>query len=153
MGVSTIGEQVASEQSKRSEQATCRSYYSCCTVLLLSCSLLHYKSRILSTWVSLPSNRVGVLSNGVGLFSRERVLDNTPTPSLSSHLSSLPMGVFSRDYGTSIEAWSRPLRTISTGRGFPRHLHVVRASLQSFHRVIQITPMVQPVFIHPLLGI
>ena len=68
-----IGEQVASE---RSERATCRSYYSCCTVLLLYCSLLHYKSVLsgfLSTWV-------GLLSNGVGLFSGQRLLENTPTP-------------------------------------------------------------------------
>ena len=34
------GEQVESE---RSEWATCTGYYSCCTVLLLFCSLLHYK--------------------------------------------------------------------------------------------------------------
>ena len=77
MGAGTIGEQVASER------ATCRGSYSCCTVFLLYCSLLHYKSvmsRFLSTWVGLLSNRVGLLSNGVGLISGERVLKNTPTP-------------------------------------------------------------------------
>jgi len=36
----------------------------------------------------------------VGLFSRERVL--APPPSLSRHLSSSPMGILSRAYGTSI---------------------------------------------------
>ena len=62
MGAGTIGKQVASE---RSEQATCRGYYSCCTVLLY-CLLLHYKSVM-----------YGFLSPWVGLFSGERV---TPTP-------------------------------------------------------------------------
>jgi len=87
--------------SKRSE-LLCSGYYSCSTVLLLYCSLLHYKSVVsgfLSPWVGLLSNRVGLLSNGVGLLSGERVLQNTPTPSLSSHLRSSPMGVFSRAYG------------------------------------------------------
>ena len=80
-GAAKIGEQVASEQ------ATCRGYYSCCTVLLLYCSLLHYKS-VMS----------GFLSTWVGLFLGERVLKNTITPSLGSHLSSSPMGIFSRDF-------------------------------------------------------
>ena len=58
------------------------------------CFLLHYKSvmsRFLSTWVGLLSNRVDLLSNRVGLllngvcqFSGEVVLENAPTPSLSS---------------------------------------------------------------------
>ena len=52
-------------------------------------------------FVGLLSNRVGLLSNRMGLFLRERVLENMPTPLLSSHLSSSPMGVFSRDYSTS----------------------------------------------------
>ena len=41
-------------------------------LLLLFCS---YKSGFLSAWV-------GLLSNGVSLFSRERVLKNTLTPPL-----------------------------------------------------------------------
>jgi len=79
-GAGAIGEQVA---NKWSERATCRGYDSCCTVLLLYCSLLHYKSVMsgfLSTCVGLLSNGVGLLSNGVGLFSGEMVLENTPTP-------------------------------------------------------------------------
>jgi len=47
-GAAKIGEQVASKR------ATCRGYYSCRTVLLLYCSLLHYKSVMsgfLSTWM------------------------------------------------------------------------------------------------------
>jgi len=40
MGAGVIGEQVASEWSKR---ATHRGYYPCCTVLLLYCLLLHYQ--------------------------------------------------------------------------------------------------------------
>jgi len=71
-GAGTIREQVTSEWSKR---ATCRGYYSCCTDLLPFCSLLHYKSGFLSTWM-------GLVSNGVGLFLRERVLKNMPTPPL-----------------------------------------------------------------------
>jgi len=51
-------------------------------------------SGFLNTWV-------GLLPYGVGLFSGERVIKNTP--SLSSHLSSLPMGLFSRAYGTPLE--------------------------------------------------
>jgi len=43
-GAGAIGEQVASEQSKR---GTCRGYYLCCTVLMLFCLLLHYKSEYL----------------------------------------------------------------------------------------------------------
>jgi len=38
------------------------------------------------------------LSNRVGLFSGERVLKIRPPPLLSSHLSSSPMGAFSRAY-------------------------------------------------------
>ena len=64
-------------------------------VLFATILLIHYKSVMsgfLGTWV-------GLLLNGVGLFWRERVLENIPTPpALSSHLSSSPMGVFSRDY-------------------------------------------------------
>ena len=48
---------------------------SCCTVLLLYCSLLHYKS-VMS----------GFLNTWVGLFSGERFLKNMPTP-----LSELPL--------------------------------------------------------------
>jgi len=43
VGAGVIGEQVANKQ------ATCRGYYSCCTVLLLFWSLLHYK--ICYVWV------------------------------------------------------------------------------------------------------
>jgi len=69
-----IGEQVTSKQS---EQGTCTGYYSCCTVLLLYCSLLHYKS-VLSVFVS---TWVGLLSNGVGLFLGEGASpENRPTP-------------------------------------------------------------------------
>ena len=61
-----IGEQVASELLVE------------VTILavLFFFSLLHYKSAVsgfLSTWV-------GLLSNGVGLFSGVRVLENMPTP-------------------------------------------------------------------------
>ena len=57
-------------------------------------------SGFLNTWIGLLSDRVGLVSNGVGLFSGERILENMPTPSLNCHLSSLPMGVFSRAYST-----------------------------------------------------
>ena len=86
-----------------SKRATCRGYYSCCALLLPYCSLLHYKSGFLSTWVGLLSNGVGLLSNGVGLFSEERVSKIYPPPSLSSHLSSSPMGVFSRGYNSMLQ--------------------------------------------------
>ena len=88
-GAGAIGEQVAIER------ATCRGYYSCCTVWLLYCSLFHYKSVMsgfLSTWV-------GLLSNGVGLFKGEGVLESTPTPLFEQPLKFIPMGVFSRAYG------------------------------------------------------
>ena len=71
MGVGQDWGQVASKQSER---ATCRGYCSCCTVLLLYCSLLHYKSVMsgfLSTWVGLLSNWVSLPSNGVDLFLGE----------------------------------------------------------------------------------
>ena len=88
MGAGAIWEQVASKQSER---ATCIGYYSCCTVLLLYCWLLHYKSvmfgflsalvsllsnrvDLLSNRVDLLSNRVGLLLNGVSLFFWERGL-------------------------------------------------------------------------------
>ena len=102
VGAGMIVKQVA---SKWSEQATCRSYYSCCTVLLLYCSLLYCKSVMsgfLSTWVGLLSKRVVLLSNGVDLFWERGFLKICPPPALSSHISSSPMGVFSRVYGTSI---------------------------------------------------
>jgi len=63
--------------------------------LLLFCLLLHCKSVMsgyLSTWV-------GLLSNEVGLFRERGFSKVPPPPSLSSHLSSSLMGVFSRDYG------------------------------------------------------
>ena len=92
-----IGEQVASEW------ATCRGYYSCRTVLLLYCSLLHYESVMsgfLSTWVGLLSNWAGLVWEvwsghetrwayfwmGWAYF-RERGLSKIRRPpSLSSHL-------------------------------------------------------------------
>jgi len=67
---------------------TCRGYDPFCTVLLLFCSLLHYKSVLsgyLSTWV-------GLLSNGVGLFSRQPVLENTPTPHFEQPLNFIAHG-------------------------------------------------------------
>ena len=50
--------------------------------------------------MGLLSDRVGLVSNGVGLFLGERILENIPTPSLSCHLISLPMGIFLRAYST-----------------------------------------------------
>ena len=41
-----------------SKRATCRGYYSCCALLLPYCSLLHYKSGFLSTWVGLLCGHV-----------------------------------------------------------------------------------------------
>ena len=86
-----IGEQAASE---RSEQATCRGYYILLYCLLLHITQLSVMSGFLSTWMGLLSDRVGLVSNGVGLFLGERILENMPTPSLSCHLSSSPMGIF-----------------------------------------------------------
>ena len=91
-GAGAIREEVASEQSERT---TCRGYYSCCTDLLLFIITL----QICYVWIF--ECLVGLLSNDMGLFSGERVLKNSSTPCLSSHLSSLPMGVFSRAYGTT----------------------------------------------------
>ena len=86
-GVDTNGEQIASEQ------ATGRGYDSCCTVLLLFHSLLHYKS-VLS----------GFLSIWVGLYFQERGFTKIrPPPSLRSHLSSSPMVIFSSAYGKFIQ--------------------------------------------------
>ena len=66
--------------------------------------------------MGLISNRVGILSNGMGLFSRERVLENMPTPLFEQPLKFIAHGrIFERLYSTSIEAWSRALRTINTG--------------------------------------
>jgi len=89
-----------------SEQATCRGYYSCCTVLLLYCSFHYYIMNLLCLdfWVlGWP-----YFSKGWAFFQvewayfwmvwayfRERGFSKIrPPPSLSSHLSSLPMGVF-----------------------------------------------------------
>ena len=66
-------------------------YYSC-TVLLLYC---HYRSGFLSTWVGLLSNRVGLHLNGLGLFSGEKVLKNTPPPPVHSILISAGVGALS----------------------------------------------------------
>jgi len=103
-GVLMIREQVASE---RSEQAACRDYWSCCTDLaVLFCCytlLLHYKSVMsgfLSTWVGLLSNRRPIFEWGGPIFGRV-FLKICPPPFLSSHLSSSPMGVFSRTYSIS----------------------------------------------------
>ena len=52
MGAGMNGEQVASER------AICRGHYSCCTVLLLFCSLLHYKS-VMSGFLSGPTFKWG----------------------------------------------------------------------------------------------
>jgi len=82
-----ISEQVASEQSRR---ATCRRYYSCCTVLLLFCLLLHYKS-VMSEYLGEPTFEWGGPTFERG-FSKIH-----PSPSLSSHSSSSPMGIFLRD--------------------------------------------------------
>ena len=82
MGVGMI------RSSKWTKQATCRGYNSCCTVVLLYCSLLHFKSVMsgyLSTWVDLLSNRVG-------LFLGERVLKNTPTPLFEQPLKFITCG-------------------------------------------------------------
>ena len=93
-GAGAIREQVA---SKWSEWATCRSYYSCCTVLLY-CSLLHYNLLYLDFWV------LGWAYFWMGwAYFRERwFLKIRPPPSLSSHLGSLPMGIFSRAYSNII---------------------------------------------------
>ena len=48
---------------------------------------------------------MGLLLNGVGLFSGERVVENTPTPLFEQPLNF--MGVFSRAYGTSMQSDSK----------------------------------------------
>ena len=49
----------------------------------------------------------------VGVFFERNIttLENTPTPPLWSHLSSSPMGVFSRDYSTmhSVSNWTHKM--------------------------------------------
>ena len=87
-GAGTIGEQVASEQ------VTCRCYYSCCTVLLLFCSLL-YTLQICYVWVLGRA----YFRMGWAYFWERGFSKICPSLSLSSHLSSSPMGVFSRDCG------------------------------------------------------
>jgi len=57
-GAGAIGEQVASEQNER---ATWRGYFSCCSVLVLHCTLFvmtlkSVMSGLLSAWVGLLSN-------------------------------------------------------------------------------------------------
>ena len=89
--------QQASEVSKLLVEVT----ISCCTVLLLYCSLLHYisvMSGFMSTWMGLLSDRVGLVSNGVGLFSGERILENMPTPLLEQPLKFMVLGIFWRAY-------------------------------------------------------
>ena len=78
-GAGAIREQVH-VASKRSERATCRGYYSCCIVLQLFYSLLHYKSGFWVLGWDYFQNWVGILSRWVGLSLRERVLENMPTP-------------------------------------------------------------------------
>jgi len=63
----TIGEQVASKLLVE--------------VNILAVLFAHKSvmSGFLSTWLGQLSNRMGLLLNGVGLFSGERVLENMPT--------------------------------------------------------------------------
>ena len=84
VGAGVIREQVVSE---RSELATCRGYVLFLLYcLLLYCSLLQCKSFM-----------SGYLSTWVGLFSRERVLKNTPTPCLEQPLKFITHGrIFKR---------------------------------------------------------
>ena len=77
-----IGEQVASELIV---EVTILAVLFCCYTVHY---YKHYKSVMsgfLSTWVSLPSNRVGLLS-------RERVLENTPTPNFEQPLKFIAHG-------------------------------------------------------------
>ena len=110
-GAGVIGMQVT---SKRSERTTCRSYYSCCAVLLLCCSLLHYKSVTSEylggptfKWMGLLSNGVSLLQTGWACFRKRGFSKIRPPSSLSSNLSSSPMGVISRAYGRSICNWNQ----------------------------------------------
>ena len=50
----------------------------------------------------------------------KRVLDNMPTPSLSSHLSSSPMGIFSRAYGSRTGGDCPPQSKIRGGLAPPQ---------------------------------
>ena len=47
--------------------------------LLVEVTILAVVFCYLNTWVGPLSNRMGLLSNGVGLFLRERVLENMST--------------------------------------------------------------------------
>jgi len=89
--------------------------------------VLYYKSvtsGFLSTWLGLLSNRVGLLLNGVGLFQERGSSKIRPGPTLSSHLCSLPMGVFSRAYSKMCHQKLSTLQTcfpITVGCGEVHH--------------------------------
>ena len=101
------GEQVAGERSK---QATCRGYYSCCTVLLLFGLLLNDKSVMSGFWVlgwayfqlwrAYFQLWRAYFRMGWAYFRERGFSKICPPPSFSSQLTSSPMGVFLRDYGT-----------------------------------------------------
>ena len=93
--------------SERSEWATWRGYYSCCTI----CSLLHYNLLCLDFWIlGWPTFKYGRPTfKWDGPISGERVLEIRPPPTLSSHLSSSPMGIFSRAYGMHVQKFELDL--------------------------------------------
>jgi len=101
VGAGLIREQVASKWNKR---AICRGHYSCYTVLLLFCSLIHHKyimSWFLSTWVGLLSNMVAYFKWGGPIFKRKGSWKYARlTLWAATCMSSSPMGIFLRDYGT-----------------------------------------------------
>ena len=72
-------------------------------------------SGFLCAWVDLLSNRMGLLSNGVGLFSGERVLENTPTPFFEQPLKFIAHGRISESLWYKLEERSGNKATHSGG--------------------------------------
>ena len=97
-----IGAQAASE---RSEQTTCRGYYILlyCFAAILFVITLHIRYVRIFEYLDGTTFRLGGPSFELGwAYFQERGFSKIcPPPSLSCHLSSLPMGIFSRAYSTS----------------------------------------------------